>query len=67
MDCALGTICTPSGLTDDFKVEFDPNYTGGSGGGVSGGSGGMSLGPRGSVDRLILGMVCGLWALAMMV
>lgn len=45
MDCAKGTICTPAGLTDNFRVQHD-----GSGGatttsGGSGSGGGTSSGP----------------------
>ena len=38
MQCAAGTVCEPSGFTDDFRVQFD-----GSGGGTSTGTADASL------------------------
>ncbi|OTA93524.1 hypothetical protein M434DRAFT_30920 [Hypoxylon sp. CO27-5] len=37
MDCAAGTICTPSGLTNDFFVSFANGAAGGSAPATSGG------------------------------
>lgn len=59
MDCAEGTICTPSGLTDDFHVEHDGSVNGGSSGG---GGGGSSRGPRDYVSVYLLAIVVALWA-----
>ncbi|OTA69365.1 hypothetical protein K449DRAFT_384296 [Hypoxylon sp. EC38] len=38
MDCAAGTICTPSGLTNDFFVSFANGAAGGSAPATSGGT-----------------------------
>ena len=35
MQCAEGTVCTPYGLTDDFKVEFSAGYGGTTAAGTS--------------------------------
>jgi uncharacterized membrane protein YgcG len=48
MQCSLGTICTPAGLTNDFHVEYAPGYGGTPGGSSSGGS---STGGGGSGSR----------------
>lgn len=58
MDCAEGTVCTPSGLTDDFRVEHDGSVNGG---GNGAGDGGLSRGPRGSVSLYSLVAVFALW------
>lgn len=49
MDCALGTICEPSGVTMEFRIEHDGSVNG-EGGGSGGGTGGFSRSPRGSIS-----------------
>ncbi|PNY25396.1 Uncharacterized protein TCAP_04667 [Tolypocladium capitatum] len=52
--CAAGTRCTPSGLTNDFRVEHDGSVNGGGGGS---GGGGLSLGPKGPGGPPLLGIM----------
>ena len=63
MDCAMGTVCTPSGLTDDFRIEHDGSVNGRGGGGTSGGTQGVSRGPRGSVNLLLLSSLGVAWTI----
>jgi hypothetical protein len=42
MQCSLGTMCTPAGLTNDFHIEYAPGYGGTPGGSSSGAPGGSS-------------------------
>ena len=60
MECAEGTRCVPSGLTEDFRIEHDGSVNGESGTG-GGGDGGFSVGPRGSLSLPALMVVGGLW------
>ncbi|KAF7550258.1 hypothetical protein G7046_g8070 [Stylonectria norvegica] len=56
MQCAAGTKCTPSGHTDDFRIENDGSAHGE---GTSGGS--ASMGPKGSMSRAIVLFIAGFW------
>lgn len=60
MDCAAGTRCVPSGLTDDFRIEHDGSVNGDGGTGDGGGAG-FSVGPRGSLSLSAVVAVGGLW------
>lgn len=57
IDCAKGTVCSPLGITDVFRVEHDGSVSGGSRGGTSG-AGSMR---RISVARLKTGVAILLW------
>ena len=65
MDCAAGTICTPAGLTNDFRVEHDGSVNGGTT--TSGGNPGPGT-SSGSMNRamslVLLLVVVGVWIVA---
>ncbi|CAM1506793.1 Fc.00g064340.m01.CDS01 [Cosmosporella sp. VM-42] len=57
MNCAEGTVCSPSGKTDVFKVD----YKDGQNGNQAPSDGGSSLGIKGSLNRRVVEVVVGLW------
>ncbi|KAF4458345.1 hypothetical protein FALBO_14918 [Fusarium albosuccineum] len=70
MRMAEGTKCTPAGYTDDynFQIEHDGTVNGqGSDDqnsqGNGGGNGGSSVGPKGSVSKITVMAVLGLWVI----
>lgn len=65
MDCAAGTICTPAGLTNDFRVQHDGSANGGTA--TSGGNPGPGT-SSGSMNRAMsfvaLLAVVGVWGIS---
>lgn len=56
MKCSAGTVCSPSGHTDVFKIDYENGQNGQAPNG-----GGASVGFRGSLSRGVAALVLGLW------
>ena len=57
MKCAQGTVCSPSGKTDVFKVD----YKDGQNGNQAPNDGGSSTGIKGSLSGSVVKFAVGLW------
>ena len=61
MQMSAGTRCSPSGFTEDFRIEHDGTVNGEGGTGDGGGGGGAGNGPRRSVSRALVIVLGAFW------